>query len=214
MGPEILPYEVDDDLLRSVAGGGPVRVRVLRPGGPQVVLGRGSRPEVELRLEHCLADGVPLARRRGGGCAVVIDPGNVVIVLAVPAAGLGHSPGWFDRINGWIIDALADMGIAGVRVAGTSDLVLDGRKISGSCIWRSRGRLVYSATLLVRPDMDLVERYLAHPPREPSYRRGRSHRDFMGCIGSVRTAPPGEEIAGRLGELLQLRCGEVVQRSS
>jgi hypothetical protein len=33
-----------------------------------------------------------------------------------------------------------------------------------------------------------MERYLAHPPREPGYRRGRRHRDFVGSIGGSTAA--------------------------
>jgi lipoate-protein ligase A len=65
---------------------------------------------------------------------------------------------------------------------------------------------LYSATLLVDPDLDLVERYLAHPPREPEYRRGRPHRDFMGRLGGLDTTPPGEILAGRLDTQLWRRC--------
>ncbi len=36
----------------------------------------------------------------------------------------------------------------------------------------------YQASLLVNPDLSLFERYLYYPPREPSYRRGRPHREF------------------------------------
>ncbi|MGA8345361.1 MAG: hypothetical protein WB781_25750, partial [Candidatus Sulfotelmatobacter sp.] len=34
-------------------------------------------------------------------------------------------------------------------------------------------------TLLVDFDFDLAEKVLLHPLREPEYRHGRSHRDFM-----------------------------------
>jgi hypothetical protein len=33
--------------------------------------------------------------------------------------------------------------------------------------------------------MPLVDRYLQHPPREPGYRQGRPHTEFMGSLGSL-----------------------------
>jgi lipoate-protein ligase A len=35
---------------------------------------------------------------------------------------------------------------------------------------------------LVCPDLSLIERYLKHPKKEPDYRRGRSHKDFLSSI--------------------------------
>ena len=76
--------------------------------------------------------------------------------------------------------------------------MLGERKIGGSCIWRTRGLLYYSTTLLVDPDLDLCERYLPHPPREPAYRAGRPHRAFM---GSLRAAAWHGDAAALAGDL-------------
>ena len=35
-------------------------------------------------IEAVLDDGVPVLRRRGGGCAVLLDPGNLVVAAALP----------------------------------------------------------------------------------------------------------------------------------
>jgi lipoate-protein ligase A len=56
----------------------------------------------------------------------------------------------------------------------------------------------YSASLLVKPDVSLVERYLRHPPREPEYRRGRSHREFMGALGAAAGIEDGGSFERRL----------------
>jgi lipoate-protein ligase A len=52
-------------------------------------------------------------------------------------------------------------------------------KIGGSCFYRAKGIAYYSAAVLVTPDLDAMDRYLAHPPREPVYRRSRSHKAFV-----------------------------------
>jgi len=175
----IVPYTLDDDLMADTRADGRARVRVLPIAAPMVVLGRGSDPAQELHVDACRDDGVAVFRRKGGGCAVVLDPGNLVVSVAMAIEGLGEIRSTFDALTGWFIDGLARIGLPGVVREGTSDLALDGWKISGSCVFRSLGLLYYSSTLLVDPDLDLVERYLDHPPREPDYRQGRSHRDFM-----------------------------------
>jgi lipoate-protein ligase A len=197
--PKIGAYDADEPLLAAVLAGAPGGVRVYRPAGVAVVLGRGSRPERELHLERCLADGVPLLRRRGGGCAVVLDPGNVIVSLALPVAGIGDNLRHFARISEWLAAALARVGVAGVRREGSSDLALGERKVGGACIYRTRGLLFYGATLLVAPEVELHERYLRHPPREPPYRRGRTHAEFVGSLGAPATVATAARLERELG---------------
>jgi lipoate-protein ligase A len=176
-------YAEDDDLVEATRSDGQARLRVYRLPRPTVVLGRGSKPEIELELEACVADGVPILRRRGGGCSVVVDPGNVIISVSLRVAGIGGSLQCFEEITRWIATALASAGFDGVHREAPSDLALGGRKVGGACIYRARDLLHYSATLLVEPDVGLMERYLRHPPREPAYRRGRRHADFVASLG-------------------------------
>ena len=62
---------------------------------------------------------------------------------------------------------------------GISDVVVGDRKISGNAQARRWGGVLLHGTLLRDLDLALVEACLRHPPREPEYRRGRSHRDFL-----------------------------------
>jgi lipoate-protein ligase A len=195
----IARYERDEAFSAGVRDAAIPRARVERPGRVEVVLGSGSDPARELRVEACRDDGVAVLRRRGGGCAVVLDPGNVVLDVGLPIEGLGGIRTWFDRISAWLVDELAAIGIAGVEQHGVSDLVLDDRKIAGSCMHRSKGVMHYSVTFLVEGDVDLIERYLRHPPREPEYRRGRRHREFVRRLAEH----PGAWTAAALAEALE-----------
>ena len=177
-------YDYDDDLIAAVRRDGRTRVRVYRLTSPAVVLGSGSRPEREVNLDACADDGVPILRRRGGGCAVVLDPGNVIVSVAAAGLPFGHHQWHFDRLTAWLIDGLSRIGVRGVRQAGICDYVLGDRKIGGACLHRSGDVLYYSTTLLVDPDMEAVTRYLQHPPREPDYRGGRDHAAFMGSLAA------------------------------
>ncbi|MBN1771941.1 MAG: hypothetical protein JXB32_11800 [Deltaproteobacteria bacterium] len=194
---EFHPYTPDDEQLAATAVDGRPRVRVYRPGEVQVVLGRGGRAEVELYLDACRTDGMPVARRPGGGGAVVLDPGNVVVAATAPQAGLPRIPELFARFSAWVIEGLERVGIHGVRREDASDLVLGDLKVGGACLYRPRGLALYVTTLLVEPRVELMERYLAHPPREPVYRRGRRHGEFVG-----RLADAGGWTAERLAAAL------------
>jgi lipoate-protein ligase A len=201
--PPIFAYDRDDDLLVATQADGRPRVRVHRHLGWTVVLGRGGRPERELHQQQINRDGVSLLRRRGGGCAVVLDPGNVIVSVALPLPGLGEIKTAFAHLSRWLITALADLGLPHLSQRGVSDLALGDRKVGGSCIYRTRGLLYYSTTLLVAPDLDRIERYLPHPPREPEYRQGRSHREFLGHLGHGRREYTPEQLQHALGRRLR-----------
>jgi len=176
---EIGNYIVDDDLIESCLANREATLKVYVPESVCVVLGRGSRPDVELNLGNCLADAVPVQRRRGGGCAVVLDPGNVIVSLVLPTDGLGKINEHFNSISSWMIDGLKNTGLDGVYREGISDLAVGNRKIAGACMERKKDFVYYSASLLFEPDITLMDRYLKHPPREPKYREGRSHFEFV-----------------------------------
>lgn len=179
---DIREFNRDDGLIEDSKRQGQPQLRVYCPEQTVVVLGRGSRPDAEVELDAVQEDGIQLLRRRGGGGSVVLDQGNVIVAVALPLAGIGQISSNFQRITNCLINALELAGISGVRRDGISDLVLRKRKIGGSCVYRTLGLLYYSATLLFDPSLELIERYLKHPPREPRYRERRSHRDFLGSL--------------------------------
>lgn len=192
----------DEDLMDASRRDGMPRARVYRPSRVAVVLGRGSSPELEVNVEIAQSDGIPLLRRRGGGCSVVLDTGNVVAACVLPLPGLGGTLRAFGTISAWIIEALEQAGVPDVRQAGISDLALGDRKIGGACIYRTKGLLYYTTTLLFQPDIDLVERYLKPPPREPDYRAGRTHRAFMGSLAGSLPSHDIESFADQLKRAL------------
>jgi len=71
--------------------------------------------------------------------------------------------------------------LLGERVShqGDTDLALDGRKFSGNAQRRGRRAVLFHGTFLLHLDLGLVERYLHLPSRQPIYRDGRAHQDFL-----------------------------------
>lgn len=198
-----LPYDFDDELMEQTRGDGQPRVCVYPWKGVAVVIGRGGKQHLELDTQAIQADKVPLYKRPGGGCAVVLDPGNIVVSVALPLPGLSGIKTAFGVISQWLSTELEAMGVLGVTQEGVSDLVIDDLKIGGSCIYRTRNLLYYSTTLLVDPDLEMVHRYLPHPPREPHYRRGRVHSDFMGHLPPVKAGETPDIWASELQKRLQ-----------
>jgi lipoate-protein ligase A len=71
-----------------------------------------------------------------------------------------------------------------VVIAGSGDLAVGGRKLAGSAQQRKRTHLLHHASVL-GPSADTrarITRYLRRPEREPGYRAGRDHLDFLACV--------------------------------
>lgn len=193
------PYDRDEDLITATQQDQQGRVRVYAAEDVVVVLGRGSKADVEVDQDACLADGVPVLRRRGGGCAVVIDPGNVIVSATLPIGGFRDSRLYLDALSAWLIAGLAKVGVSSVEQDGICDLVVGDRKVGGACLYRGRDVMFYTVSLLVEPSIELMARYLCHPPREPDYRGGRTHADFVGHLDDVGSADDlAKALAGAL----------------
>jgi lipoate-protein ligase A len=195
-------YDFDDDIIEATRRDRQPRINIYRPTQVMVVMGVASKPEVELNLTACLTDEVPILRRHGGGCAVVVDPGNIVVSMVVPIGGIRGISQYFDWLSSLLLAGLAEIGVPNVRRIGMSDIVINNRKVAGACVWCSKDFLYYSATLLVEPRIDLIERYLKYPPKEPPYRKRRPHRDFVGSLNMKMPARNPDRIARELRKVL------------
>ncbi len=155
-----------------------------------VILGRSSRAREELHVEVCQRRGIPVLRRCSGGAAVVIGPGCLMYSLAIHH---GDRPEW-QSITGAHADVhsrfVQTLGssLSGIAHEGTSDLAWNGRKFSGNSLRRGRHGSLYHGTMLYDFPLQLVTELLASPPRQPAYRRQRSHGAFITNLPLTREA--------------------------
>lgn len=172
---------LDEALLLWAEDGGPAVLRFWEWPRHAVVLGAGCRLADDVNDEACQEDGVPLARRSSGGGTVLLGAGCLLYSLVVPFdldPALEHVNPSYRYILTEVAAALA--GIApGVAHAGTSDLACGSRKCSGNAQHRKRRHLLHHGSLLYAFDLERVPRYLHVPARQPDYRAGREHVDFL-----------------------------------
>jgi lipoate-protein ligase A len=71
------------------------------------------------------------------------------------------------------------------RTRGTTDLALGEQKFSGNAQRRRKRFLLFHGTFLHGFDLPSIARLLHFPSRQPEYRQGRSHLEF------VRNVPVG-----------------------
>ncbi len=169
---------IDEAMLQTAAAERRSIVRLWWGGPPTVVVGHSEKLEEVADLEVCERLGVPVLRRRTGGGTVLQTADVLNYSLTAPAAPLLDVRVVFTLGARLLVKSLAKLGLA-AAMQGVSDVAVGDRKISGNAQARRRGGVLLHGTLLRDLDLDLVDACLRHPPREPDYRRGRCHRDFL-----------------------------------
>lgn len=157
------------------------------PEKPVVVLGSSNLASSEVHEDHCRSDAVEVLKRAGGGGTVVLYPGSLILSLGAWVKRPFHNKFYFELLNQAVIETLTllDPLFAKTEQSGISDLSLDGQKFCGTSLFRSREFLMYQASILVELDWQLIDRYLKHPTKEPDYRAGRTHRDFLTSVQAL-----------------------------
>jgi lipoate-protein ligase A len=174
---------LDEALLEAAEASGEERevLRIWESPQPVVVIGRSSRINEEVDRAACAAAKIPVLRRSSGGAAIVAGPGCLMYAVVLSYAKRPHLAK-LDEAHRTVLEPLAaaiGQHLPGIVKAGTSDLALDGQKFSGNSLRCKRSHLVYHGTLLYDFPLDMVGRLLKTAPRQPEYRAGREHLDFV-----------------------------------
>lgn len=168
-------------LLKAESGCIGETLRFWIPKEYYVVVGRAGKVEEECFVDRCEQDGVKVIRRISGGGTVLQGPGclNYSVILSFEEReGMRDIRSSYAAILGMIIDELEKEGYNASAVP-LSDIALDDKKISGNAQARKKKFFLHHGTFLFGLDLDRIPVYLKHPPNEPVYRKGRSHRDFL-----------------------------------
>jgi len=159
-----------------------------------VVVGYANKVATEVNLEACRPRGIPVLRRCTGGGTVVQGPGclNFALILSAPSENVTDTNRVIMERNRAAIASLwerpsgrdrrghrARKGAPTITFDGHTDLALDGRKFSGNSQRRRKRCILFHGTFLLDFDLTLVEELLRFPSKQPSYRQGRTHRDFL-----------------------------------
>jgi lipoate---protein ligase len=173
-----------DEALLAAAEAGEISGDVLRlweSPRPIVVMGRSSKVAEEAKVDACRQAGVPIIRRASGGAAIIAGPGCLMYAVVSRYAGREHLR-LLDELHrhvlGTVRTAISSL-IGGAEHVGICDLAIGNRKFSGNAVRCKREQFLYHGTVLYEFDLGLVERLLKMPPRQPDYRGGRKHGEFI-----------------------------------
>lgn len=143
---------LEDYLFRTAAPG--MRTLYLWVNDPAVVIGRYQNPWLECRVDEMEHSGVALARRQSGGGAVYHDRGNLCATFMGPRSGFKRQENIAQ-----VVAALGDLGID-AETNERNDILVGGRKVSGSAYRESADRCFHHLTLLVDADLEALSAYL------------------------------------------------------
>lgn len=175
----------DEALLESGEAGELPAGGVLRfweAEAPFVVLGYANKAALEVNASA----NIPVFRRCTGGGSVVQARGCLNYSLVLPILATAELTS-ITQTNCFIMkrhrQAIAPLVRGEVTVEGHTDLALDARKFSGNSQRRKNRWLLFHGTFLLQCDFGLIAKVLLPPPREPAYRKGRQHSDFLTSLG-------------------------------
>jgi lipoate-protein ligase A len=126
-----------------------------------IVMGLHQNPYEEINLAKAKELQVQIVRRITGGGTVYHDLGNL---------NYSYITDWnedrdvdFGKLLGPVIDAFREYGLK-IELKGRNDLLLNGKKISGSAQTLAKNRLLQHGTLLLHSDLELLSKVLNVSP--------------------------------------------------
>ncbi len=162
-----------------------------------IIVGRYQNMAKEINVKAARDLNVRVVRRSTGGGTVYHDLGNLnfsLISCCADPAGLDKA-----RLSEPIVRALQNIGIDAV-LSGRNDILLDGRKISGTAQSLSKGRLLHHGTLLFDSDLNVLAGVL-HPDKKKLM--SKSISSVRSRVTNIKTALDLDYDVGEFQEKLR-----------
>lgn len=137
-------YLLDSDLTN---------IMILWRNSPAVIIGRNQNAYAEINEAYVREHHIAVVRRLTGGGAVFHDLGNINYTFITPETNGGTLD--FKRFCSPVIDALRNLG-ADAEMSGRNDILIGGKKISGSAQCVRNGKTMHHGTLLYSADLSYI----------------------------------------------------------
>jgi len=166
----------------ELLNGGEARIQVWQPDQTYIILGQRDTIETAIEEDVVVLENAVVMKRPTGGHSVVLSPKMLVVSMISYSHSLTSIKTFFYDCNMKIIEALQDQSVTELSIQGISDIVLNGRKIVGSSMYKGKDFLFFHAVVNLGESADYISQCLKHPGTEPEYRQGRKHSEFVSSL--------------------------------
>lgn len=145
-----------------------------------IVVGSNQNTEAEINRAFVEAHGIHVVRRGTGGGAVYHDLGNLNYSFITDAGDAEQLT--MRRFTEPVVEALRALGLQ-VEASGRNDILVEGRKVSGTAQRVTKGRILHHGTLLFDANPEMVAGALQVDPEKF---RSKSTKSVRSRIGNIR----------------------------
>nr|WP_325184820.1 lipoate--protein ligase [uncultured Oscillibacter sp.] len=151
-----------------------------------IVVGQNQNTEAEINRAFVEAHGIRVVRRSTGGGAVYHDLGNLNYSFITDVGDAERLT--MERFTRPVVEALRGLGLR-AEASGRNDILVEGRKVSGTAQRVVRGRILHHGTLLFDADPGMVAGALN---ADPAKFQSKSAKSVRSRIGNIRDYLPAD----------------------
>jgi len=155
-------------------------ILILWQNDRSVIVGRNQNAAEEINQGFTQAKGIKVVRRNTGGGTVYHDLGNLNYSFITDADGVDKETTRLFLTP--VVEALQSLGLE-AQASGRNDILVSGRKVSGTAQQLSKGRLLHHGTLLFDSDPGMIQGAL-NP--DPTKFQSKSVKSVRSRVGNIR----------------------------
>jgi len=142
----------------------PNTLHFYRRNQPTISIGRSRKIQEDILLEECKKNKVKIIRRTTGGGTIYTDENCLIysLIFDKKQTELTNTNEIFENICKSIVNALTSFNI-NAQYKHPNDILVNGRKISGSAQIKKDNTILIHGTILVDTNIDLMRKILKKP---------------------------------------------------